>query len=288
MMPTPLPAVKPTEPHAGSQTADPAGQRELAAAPLTGVVDTHFHAFALTTAGAPGARYVPDYAAPIEVWEAAVAPHGISHGVLVQPSFLGTDNSQLLQILADRPAQLRGVAVVAANFAVSELRRMDALGVCGVRLNLVGTDHRIGEELHPLFDQLEALSWHLQIHTDHGRRAEVLRQLPESLTVVVDHFGKPAAPAEVSGLVAGQHDRLYVKLSAPYRLAAGCDAEDLATRWLDRVGPMRLVWGSDWPCTAHEQAQATSVSPTWLARWLPSDAMSEVVLTDNALSLYGF
>ena len=71
-------------------------------------------------------------------------------------------------------------------------------------------------------------------------------------------------------------------------LAAGCDAEDLATRWLDRVGPMSLVWGSDWPCTAHEQAQATSVSPTWLARWLPSDAMSEVVLTDNALSLYGF
>jgi len=183
---------------------------------------------------------------------------------------------------------VRGVAVIGADFAVSDLRRMDALGVCGIRLNLVGTDHRIGEELHPLFDQLEALSWHLQIHTDHGRLAEVLRQLPESLTVVVDHFGKPAAPSEVSGLVAGQHDRLYVKLSAPYRLAAGCGAEDLAARWLDRVGPMRLVWGSDWPCTAHEPAQATSVSPTWLAKWLASDTMTEVVLTDNALSLYGF
>lgn len=277
MMPTPLPAVKPTEPHTDAVTGA-----------VTNVVDSHFHVFALTATGAPGSRYLPAYAATIEAWEAAVTPHGISHGVLVQPSFLGTDNSHLLTLLAERPAQLRGVVVVGPSFAVNELRRMDALGVCGIRLNLVGTDHRIGEALHPLFDQLEALSWHLQIHTDHGRLAEVLRQLPESLTVVVDHFGKPASPTEVSGLVAGQHDRLFVKLSAPYRLAEGCEATDLAARWLDRVGPMRLVWGSDWPCTAHEQAQATSVSPTWLARWLASDAMTEVVLTDNALSLYGF
>ncbi|WP_377154681.1 amidohydrolase family protein [Roseateles sp. UC29_93] len=285
MMPTPHPAVNPTGP---SEAAATPGSGAVTGQPLSGVVDTHFHAFARTTAGAPGSRYVPDYAAPIEAWDTAVAPNGITHGVLVQPSFLGTDNSHLLQLLAERPAQLRGVAVVSPDFAVHELRRMDALGVCGVRLNLVGTDHRIGEDLHPLFDQLEALSWHLQIHTDHGRLAEVLRQLPGSLTVVVDHFGKPASPTEFSGLVAGQHDRLYVKLSAPYRLAAGCEAQDLAARWLDRVGPMRLVWGSDWPCTAHEQAQATSASPRWLADWLASDTMREVVLTDNALSLYGF
>jgi predicted TIM-barrel fold metal-dependent hydrolase len=280
MMPTPLPAVNPA-----IHSTD---ARELASPPLTGVVDAHFHAFALTTSAAPGSRYVPAYAAPIEDWEAAVAPNGVSHGVLVQPSFLGTDNTQLLRMLADRPAQLRGVVVVSSDFAVQELRRMDALGVCGIRLNLVGTDHHIGEALHPLFDQLEALSWHLQIHTDHGRLAEVLRQLPESLTVVVDHFGKPASPTEVSGLVAARHDRLFVKLSAPYRLAPGCEAKDLAARWLDRVGPMRLVWGSDWPCTAHEQAQASSASPRWLADWLASDTMTEVVLTDNALSLYGF
>jgi predicted TIM-barrel fold metal-dependent hydrolase len=285
MMPTPLPAVNPAGP---SELAATPGTGVRASPRLTGVVDTHFHAFALTSSGAPGSRYVPDYAAPIEAWEAAVAPNGVTHGVLVQPSFLGTDNSHLLTLLAERPAQLRGVVVVGPSFAVNELRRMDALGVCGIRLNLVGTDHRIGEALHPLFDQLEALSWHLQIHTDHGRLAEVLRQLPESLTVVVDHFGKPASPTEVSGLVAGQHDRLFVKLSAPYRLAEGCEAADLAARWLDRVGPMRLLWGSDWPCTAHEAAQATSVSPLWLADGLPSDTMSEVVLTDNALSLYGF
>ena len=276
MMPTPLPAVKPE------------GQPETVSPPLAGVVDTHFHAFDLTTAGAPGSRYVPAYAAPIEAWDAAVSPHGVSHGVLVQPSFLGTDNAYLLRLLAQRPARLRGVAVVSPGFAVNDLRRMDALGVCGVRLNLVGTDHHIDEALHPLFDQLEALSWHLQIHTDHGRLADVLRQLPESLTVVVDHFGKPASPTEVSGLVAGQHDRLFVKLSAPYRLAEGCEAQDLAARWLDRVGPMRLVWGSDWPCTAHEASQASSASPRWLADWLASDTMTEVVLTDNALSLYGF
>lgn len=268
MMPTPHPAVKPD--------------------PIAGTVDTHFHAFPLTSAGAPGARYVPDYAAPIEAWEAAVTPHGVSHGVLVQPSFLGTDNVHLLHLLSARPSQLRGVVVVAPDVPAAALQAMETLGVRGIRLNLVGGDHRLGAAWFPLFEQLEALNWHVQIHTDHGRLEEVLHQIPRALTVVVDHFGKPATPQEPNRLVATQQDRLYVKLSAPYRLAPGCEAEDLAARWLDRVGPMRLVWGSDWPCTAHESAQAASVSARWLSRWLASATMTEVVLSANALSLYRF
>ncbi len=268
MMPTPSSDVKP--------------------GPSAGVVDAHFHAFPLTTTGVPGARYVPAYAAPLEAWAAATAPHGITHGVLVQPSFLGTDNTHLLQLLAEQAGRLRGVVVVAPDIAMTELQRMQALGVRGIRLNLVGADHRLGAEWHPLFERLETLDWHVQVHTDHGRLAEVLDRIPQALTVVADHFGKPAAVSEFQALSAAQRDRLHVKLSAPYRLAAECEATTLASRWLELIGPERLVWGSDWPCTAHEQARNTSTSPAWLTEVAGTSAALEALRSGNARRLYRF
>ena len=41
--------------------------------------------------------------------------HGFSHGVLVQPSFLGTDNRYLLSALQTVPGQLRGVVMLERN-----------------------------------------------------------------------------------------------------------------------------------------------------------------------------
>ena len=268
MMPTPPSDVKP--------------------APGAGVVDAHFHAFPLTSSGAPGARYVPAYAAPLADWVAATAPHGVTQGVLVQPSFLGTDNTHLLRLLAEQAGRLRGVVVVAPDIAMAELERMQTLGVRGVRLNLVGGDHRLGAEWHPLFERLERLDWHVQVHTDHGRLSEVLARIPQALTVVADHFGKPAAASELEALAPAQRDRLHVKLSAPYRLAAGCEATALLSRWRDLIGPGRLMWGSDWPCTAHEQARDASTSPAWLEDAAGTSGTLEALQVGNARRLYRF
>jgi predicted TIM-barrel fold metal-dependent hydrolase len=38
--------------------------------------------------------------------------YGMSHGVLIQPSFLGTDNAYMVQGLRTAPERLRGIAVV--------------------------------------------------------------------------------------------------------------------------------------------------------------------------------
>lgn len=44
-------------------------------------------------------RYAPSYDATLPAYLAQLDAHGLSHGVLIQPSFLGVDNSYLLAAL---------------------------------------------------------------------------------------------------------------------------------------------------------------------------------------------
>ena len=87
------------------------------------IVDTHAHIFSAAGPFAPSARYRPDYEASIEQWLARWPEAGVTHGVLVQPSFLGTDNSQLLAALQERPTVLRGVVVIDPSITKRELQQ---------------------------------------------------------------------------------------------------------------------------------------------------------------------
>ena len=75
-------------------------------------IDTHAHIFKRGLPMAPGARYTSDYDAPVEAYLKQLDDNGMSHGVLVQISFLGTDNSFLIDGLKQAKGRLRGIVVV--------------------------------------------------------------------------------------------------------------------------------------------------------------------------------
>src|SRR5471032_2762979 len=127
--------------------------------PIRGI-DAHAHVFERGLGLASVRRYAPDYDATLATYLQHLQDNCLSHGVLVQPSFLGTDNSYLLAALQQAPERLRGVVVVERDIAFSELARMAALGVAGVRLNLMG---------QPLPDFADA-SW--QMFFGHLRRLD--------------------------------------------------------------------------------------------------------------------
>ena len=252
-------------------------------------VDCHFHVFEAGQAVAQ-ARYVPAYAATIEQWSQQAGAVGVSHGVLVQPSFLGVDNRLLLSTLAAHPGRLIGVAVVSPNTAPRELAAMHALGVRGVRLNLSGRSHDVSDwaREHALWDCLLSMGWHVQVHTDPGRLPDVLPLLPSSLHVVVDHMAKPLKPlaGDPTLRLLGRlgPERVSVKLSGGYRLGA-VDPRETARSLLEALGSSALLWGSDWPCTNFE---AWADYPTLygsLAQWLPQAHLDEVTRI-NPLRLY--
>jgi predicted TIM-barrel fold metal-dependent hydrolase len=62
-------------------------------------VDTHAHVFRRGLKLADTRRYAPDYDVEIEDYLRQLDAHAVTRGVLVQPSFLGTDNSFMLKAL---------------------------------------------------------------------------------------------------------------------------------------------------------------------------------------------
>src|ERR1700749_1231033 len=101
-------------------------------------IDAHAHVFHRGLSLGPDRRYTPDYDAPIDAYLAELDRSGIDHGVLIQPSFLGTDNSYLVDCLARAEGRLRGIAVLDPTTPADQLDALDPAGVVGIRLNLVG------------------------------------------------------------------------------------------------------------------------------------------------------
>ena len=255
-------------------------------------IDAHFHVFQAGV-GQPGARYVPQYDATLPMWQAQSGAVGVGRGVLVQTSFMGTDNRLLLQTLQAHPDTLRGVAVVGPDVSTAELQRMHDTGVRGIRLNLAGGAHEAGDwsRVHRLWDALGALGWHVELHTDVGALPQVLAWLPAHLPVVLDHMGKPdQASAHDPTVQAAVHRSracpVHVKLSGAYRLA-GRDATQLARLWQTELGPTQLLWGSDWPCTNHEEHAHYPQLVQALAQWVDEPDLHQVRVS-NPVALYGF
>ena len=258
-------------------------------------IDTHAHVFSRDAPSVAGARYRPAYAATLEQWQSHWPAAGITHGVLVQPSFFGVDNREMLQALAAQPQALRGVAVVAPSIEDHEIERLHAGGVRAVRLNLHGVDdfspYRASAWTR-FFDRIGARGWHLETFVSVGRAPDLLAALEATpIAVVLDHFANPGATFDGVATFAAASRRarqsdVWVKLSGPYRLASR-DVRTLASRWLDTLGPDRLVWGSDWPFTNHEGKGDYARLRETLATWIDERSM-DAVLWDNAARLYDF
>ncbi|SFL02423.1 amidohydrolase [Pseudomonas sp. NFACC46-3] len=238
---------------------------DIRTTPITGI-DCHAHVFSRGLELAAVRRYTPDYDATLAQYLGHLHVHGLSHGVLVQPSFLGTDNRYLLAALRQAPQQLRGVVVVERDVSRAELDDMARLGVVGVRLNLMGKalpDFR-DVAWNGFLRHLAELDWHIELHANLADLPGLIGQLlPFGVRLVVDHFGRPDArqgldqPGFAQLMELGQGGQVWMKVSGIYRLGAtaprNLEFARASLAVLERsFGPERLVWGSDWPHTQHE------------------------------------
>ncbi len=259
------------------------------------MVDSHFHVFEARQA-VPEARYSPSYAATLTAWLSAAQAMGVTHGVLVQTSFMATDNAYLLKHLKHYPDTLRGVAVVAPSAGLEQLANLHAHGVRGFRINLAGQSHDMAawQAAKPLWDAVLQLGWHAELHTDTGALPAVLAAVPLEVPVVIDHFGRPASASlqddtmrAVQSRLAAESVQVYVKLSAAYRLQTGLEPDNLAKLWLGELGAEALLWGSDWPCTNFEAKADYAALHGTLADWMGHDtAAVQAIRSVNPMRLY--
>jgi predicted TIM-barrel fold metal-dependent hydrolase len=229
--------------------------------PISGI-DSHAHVFLKDLPWSEGRRYAPSYDASLELYQSQLAMHGLSHGVLIQPSFLGTDNRYLIDCLDRFPDQFRGVAVVNPAEHLTLIDEYDAKGVVGVRANLIGmpTPDFAGGAWQVMFARMQALDWHLEVQVEAARLPEISRIVLQSgVRLVVDHFGRfdPDLNTRDPGLqnliALGETQQVWVKFSGAYRvsprvgnrqtgLQAGSQTEREAGREADRfAGEKQIV-----------------------------------------------
>ena len=262
-----------------------------------GACDAHFHVFE------PGFPHVPDplYTFPdgtLEQYLQMAGVLGIERMVLVQPTFYGTDNRLLAEVLRRLGPRARGVVRIEEETSDAELDRYHELGVRAIRLDLFArrswpTGDIIGY-IRRMAARAAPRGWHIQFYTP----GTIVRDLLPFLAdledpFVIDHMGYML---EADGLTPADFDRLlsvlaqgscWVKLSGPYRIAKSRPLSYVAPvgRALVSTRPDRLIWGSDWPHLPDGQRD-TGELLNLLADWAPDEADRHQILAGSPERLF--
>jgi predicted TIM-barrel fold metal-dependent hydrolase len=223
----------------------------------SGSVDTHFHVFDRNAPLNTPRSYTPQIKTLCD-WTDFAGTLGIAKGVLIQPSVYGLDNTVLIEALRADPKRLRGIVVIAQDTGTEEIRRLDAFGVRGVRINTRNKGGLSLDAAQTLASRIAPLGWSLQLQISPEQLPDINRMAKElPLPIVIDHLGFMPLGVEESDLhirhLQALMDRAdaFVKVTAPYRLAkdAGYSGFADAVRILAASHGDRLLWGSDWPHT---------------------------------------
>ena len=192
--------------------------------------------------------------------------------------------SQLVEAQKTPDVTLRGVAMLDPATSVDEIMRLSDAGIVGMRLNLIGGGAR-DFDVAPwdgLLRQIDKAGWHVEVHCEGAFLPPLLEVLLSRCEkVVVDHFGLPNAnaPLDCSGLSAitnAPAGRVFVKISAPYRVFPALPVADAAhrsapilNRLIESIGEDQLVWGSDWPWTRFEDRHSYGAALGWFEECTP-------------------
>jgi D-galactarolactone isomerase len=224
---------------------------------------------------------------------------GIARHIVVQPSTYGTDNRAMLDALKMFGGEARGIAVVPASASDAELKRLDGLGVRGVRINFAPAGPVKPAMIEPLARRIEPLGWHIEINAwarDLAAMTPFLEHLPTPVTL--DHFGHIPEPEGASDPLYAQVLRLvdkgktWVKLAAPYDASkvgppGYADSSALARAYV-KAAPERLIWGTNWPHPGERAKPDDAQMFDLLTDWAPNAAMRNRILVENPEILYGF
>ena len=247
----------------------------------------------------------------------------IDYGVLVQVSFMGTDNSYITE-LVEQNRHLRGVVVFTnadgsldeSSFDEELLEHYHKIGIRGIRLNLRGKtaeqmavineamDMEAGTDgFKDLWNFIREHDWHIEAQQGGALWVDLIDTLLKTnCRIVVDHFSRPDKelnlndPGWLAVLEAGETGRVWMKVSASYRLGV---SEEIMMEYAQQAkahfGINRLLWGSDYPYTgcrdmpqACEDSQDYAVLFERLQTWFPDETDQRAILQDNPAEVFGF
>jgi predicted TIM-barrel fold metal-dependent hydrolase len=267
----------------------------------TGACDAHCHVFgpAAKFPYAADRSYTPPDA-PVAALRALHKKLGIERAVIVHASCHGTNMDVTLDAIASSNDSYRGVACVEDAVTDSELERLHAGGIRGIRFNFV--KHLGGvpdlDVFHRLVARVKPLGWHIVLHFD---AEDILSQqaLLKRIDVpfIIDHMGRVKAadgltqrPFELLQELFSRNPLAWIKVCGSERVSVGRrpfrDAVPFA-RALLNIDPKRILWGTDWP-----HPNITKDMPNdgelvdLFGEICPDETLRHAILVDNPTRMY--
>ena len=261
----------------------------FAALPSPLMIDSHVHVWKTD----PRYPYAKDRKAPpqdftAEMLLSLMAANGVARTVIVQVIHYRWDNRYLADVLRQYPDKFQGICRVNPEdpAAPEHLARLTTdEGFRGVRLSpsdKADGDWISGPLMKPLWRQAADLKVPMTILAAPSRMPDLIpwiEQNPE-LTVVIDHMADSPLnhPDELNKLLAlARYPQVYVKISHMWSLSQQSypypDAAQQVKQVFDAFGPLRLMWGTDWPICLNKlsYAQAVALYRDHLAWLTPKD-----------------
>lgn len=270
--------------------------------PPSNACDAHCHIFG------PGDKYpyAPDRSytppdAPLERFRELQKTLGLERAVLVNASCHGTDNTVILDAIAESNGQYRGVANVDDTFTDKDFERLHEGGIRGVRFNFVR--HLGGmpdmDVFHRILGRIRHLGWHVVLHFDAADVVE-FRDLLLNLPVpfIIDHMGRVPTGDGLEQepfqqlLKLAENEACWIKVCGAERISSEgppfTDAIPFARAIID-VAPDRVLWGTDWPHPNIKKHMPNDGDLVDLIPLMaPDEAMQRKLLVENPEKLYGF
>ena len=266
-----------------------------------GATDCHHHIYDPRFAYMPDAILKPPFATVAD-YHKLQKTLGTSRDVMIQPSTYGTDNRCVLDVLAQQGENCRAVCVVNSKVTDAELKKLNAAGVRGVRVQF-GLGNPVGaDEVMPLAKRIAGLGWHIQFNMPPEQLVQMeslLLSLP--VPVIIDHLGraidaKGPQYVTVRKLLDSGHG--WIKLSGAYLYGGGTAPDykgaSAAARGYIKAVPERCVWGSDWPHPDATKKLEPVAMPddvtllNLLAAWASDERLRHRILVENPEKFYGF
>lgn len=276
--------------------------------PPAGSCDCQFHIYG------DGRRYplasTATYPAMNGTFGDAVAMHkaiGFSRGVIVHSSVYGNDHRLLLDTLENLPPELRGrykaTSLVDDTTSDKEIERLDAAGVCAVRLNIAkmfGVTPSQSEALR-IIDRVRGLGWHIRLHVrgnDLLEFSDALKSV-KGVDMVIDHLGHvdlaqgPEQPVCRWIIEMLKRENWWLMASNGNRdskMDSGWDDAIPVAKAFIEAAPERIVWATDWPHPMWTKRMMNDAEEVELLyRYVDNDqALLQKILVDNPVRLHRF
>lgn len=206
------------------------------------VFDTHFHIIDFRFPVTENQGFMPP-SFPVEDYRRRTEGLGIAAGVVVSGSFQNFDTSFMRDALARFGPTFVGVVQIPADTCDEDILALDAIGVRGVRFNMVrggsagiGDLDRVARRVH------ELARWHVELYADAKDLAPVADRIACLPAVSIAHLGlsEEGLPTLLRLAERGMH----VKATGFGR--ATLDVPN-AIRALAKANPDALMFGTDLP-----------------------------------------